>query len=167
MAIVKQKIKRKKIDIHDYILIGSSEWCALPALGIDAIKAKIDTGAKTSAIHAYDIEPYKAKKNMYVRFKVHPLQKRNDIIVSCHAQVIDERHIMSSTGHIERRYVISTPLCLGNYMWLIQLTLSDRDPLRFRMLLGREALNGRVLIEPNRHFLQGHPYFLDVAPKLF
>jgi hypothetical protein len=157
MRILKRKTQRKEIEVSKYLLIGGNEWCALPELGIHMIKAKIDTGAKTSAIHAYDIKSYFLKRRKYVRFKVHPLQRRNDISISCHAEIIDERHIMSSNGHIENRYVIRTPIILGTEQWMIQLTLSNRDPLRFRMLLGREALNGRFLIEPNKRLLQGKP----------
>lgn len=157
MTAMNRKIKKNKIDINDYLLIGWNEWCALPALGIHAIKAKIDTGAKTSAIHAYDISAYEFKRKKFVRFKVHPLQKRTIVSINCEAEVIDERHIMSSSGHIENRYVISTPIHLGGHEWMIELTLSDRDPLRFRMLLGRTALKGRVLIEPNRRLIQRLP----------
>ncbi len=154
ISVIKRKVKRKKIDLQDHLFIGWNEWCSLPELGINKIKAKIDTGAKTSAIHAYAIKAYHSKNKKFVKFSVHPFQKRTDISINCHAEVLDERHIMSSNGHIENRYVITTPIRLGNQEWPIELTLSDRDPLRFRMLLGREALKGRVVIDPNRKLLQ-------------
>lgn len=153
MLPIKKK-KRKKIDLTEYLLIGWSEWCALPELGIASIKAKIDTGAKTSAIHAYSITAYQLRNKHFVRFNIHPLPKRDDITISCNAEVIDQRHVMSSNGHIENRYVITTPIRLGEQEWNIELTLSNRDPLRFRMLLGREALKGRVVIDPSRRLLQ-------------
>lgn len=154
LPIKKKKIKRKKIELSNYLLIGWNEWCALPGLGIPFIKAKIDTGAKTSAIHADLIKPYELKQKKFVKFRIHPIPKRNDISMFCHAEVIDQRHVMSSNGHIENRYVITTPIRLGDQEWDIELTLSNRDPLRFRMLLGREALKGRVVIDPSRRLLQ-------------
>lgn len=132
--------------IGDKLLIGRNEWCQLPDLNIPAIKAKIDTGAKTSAIHAFNIKPIQIKGKDYVKFDVHPVQGRDDIIVSCKSLIHDERLIMSSNGHKEHRFVITTPLRIGNKIWDIELTLSNRDPLRYRMLLGREALNNRTFI---------------------
>src|SRR5690242_9578726 len=149
LPIQKKKVKSKKIDLSSCLIIGWNEWCALPRLGIPSIKAKIDTGAKTSAIHADLIKPYEIKQKKFVKFRIHPLPKRNDISMICHAEVIDQRHVMSSNGHIENRYVITTPIRLGDQEWDIELTLSNRDPLRFRMLLGREALQGHVVIVPN------------------
>lgn len=137
------------------LLIGWNEWCSLPALNIVAIKAKIDTGAKTSAIHAFNIKPYKIERTLMVSFDIHPLQRNDKIIVSCHAPVIDERAIMSSNGHREHRYVIMTPIKLGDNVWEIEITLSDRDPLKFRMLLGRAALADRVIIDPHKKLIQG------------
>lgn len=137
-------VKTRKIGKK--LLIGRNEWCQLPDLNIPAIKAKIDTGAKTSALHAFNIEPINIKGKKYVCFDVHPIQGRDDVIVRCKALVADERAIMSSNGHKEHRYVITTPLKIGAKTWNIELTLSNRDPLRYRMLLGREALNNRTLI---------------------
>lgn len=131
------------------LLVGRDEWCALPDLGIPAIKAKIDTGAKTSALHAFNIRCIKKNKVSLVQFDVHPLQSDDKILISCVAPLIDERHIMSSSGHIEHRYVIQTPIIIGSEQWMIEVTLSNRDPLRYRLLLGREALNNRVLIDPS------------------
>ena len=131
------------------LLIGRDEWCQLPDLHIDAIKAKIDTGAKTSALHAVNITPIKKNRQRYVKFDIHPLQGDVSTLITCKAPVVDERHIMNSGGHIEHRYVIHTTVVIGNQRWRIEVTLSNRDPLRYRMLLGREALNNRVLIDPN------------------
>lgn len=139
-------MKLKKL--QEKLLIGRFEWCSLPSLRISAIKAKIDTGAKTSAIHAFEIKKVTLKGQQYAKFKVHPIQGNSNVTISCKALIIDERDIMSSNGHKENRFVIQTKLKLGEEVWPIELTLSNRDPLRFRLLLGREALNHKVLIDP-------------------
>ncbi len=133
-------------------VLGWREWVALPDLGIDAIKAKIDTGARTSALHAYKITPFEEDGKRRVRFVVHPVQRRKLPEVVCVADVIDERMVTSSSGHRERRLVVRTPLQLGGKTWPIEITLTDRDEMSFRMLLGRQALRRRVLIDPGRSF---------------
>lgn len=135
--------------VNDKLLIGRNEWCELPDLNIPAIKAKIDTGAKTSALHAFNIEPIQKNNKSFVQFDMYPLQSNDKVVVSCTAPLIDERHIMSSSGHIEHRCVILTTVVIANQQWEMEVTLSNRDPLRYRLLLGREALNSRVLIDPN------------------
>lgn len=139
----------------DRLIIGWSEWCTLPGLGLPAIKAKIDTGAKTSSLHAFDIQPFVRKKRDYVSFKIHPIQGNNQVSIACISEISDQRNVMSSNGHIEHRYVIRTPVRLGDKKWDIELTLSNRDPLKFRMLLGREALVHYVIIDPARVMCQG------------
>lgn len=138
---------KKKPD--EKYIIGRAEWCALPDLSVPAIKAKIDTGAKTSAIHAFDIKLIKSNDKQYVEYKVYPIQANSSIVIKCKSLIIDERFIMSSNGHKERRYVINTALRLADSTWSVELTLSNRDPLRFRLLLGREALNHKVIIDPS------------------
>ena len=140
---------------QDKLLIGWCEWCQLPKLNLPAIKAKIDTGAQTSALHAFDIRPFCQNGQEWVCFSAHPIQGNDEIIVECTAEVVGKRHIMSSNGHIEHRYVIKTPLTLDNQTWDIEITLSDRDPLKFRMLLGRQALRKHIIIDPNRILYQG------------
>ncbi len=136
---------------HQSILqIGWQEWCSISKLHLPAIKAKIDTGAKTSAIHAVDIKPFTREGVAHVHFSVYPLQHNTEIKKECSAVVIDQRMIMSSNGSQEERYIIKTNITLGDQTWEIELSLSDRDPLRFRLLLGREALQDRVLISPNK-----------------
>lgn len=130
--------------------IGWQEWCSLKGLEIPAIKAKIDTGAKTSAIHAVDIKAFTQNNINYVSFTVYPLQRNTEIKKVCTAPIVDKRRVMSSNGIQEERYVIRTPITMGSQSWEIELTLSDRDPLRFRILLGREALRSRVLINPEK-----------------
>lgn len=134
--------------IRDKLLLGRDAWCRLPDLNIDKIKAKIDTGAKTSSLHAFNI---RLIKNDIVRFDIHPLQRDDSIVTSCEAKVIDERHIMSSNGHIENRYIIETTLIIANQSWKIEISLSNRDPLRYRFLLGREALKNRIVVDPSLH----------------
>ncbi len=137
------------------LLLGWQEWCGLSALGVPYIKAKIDTGAKTSALHAFNILEISRQGQTWVQFDVHPLQGIDRLSLSCEALVIDERVVASSTGHKEHRYVIKTVLELGPLHYPIELTLSNRDPMIFRMLLGREALNHRVYIDPAHKMLLG------------
>lgn len=137
------------------ILVGWQEWCALPKFGIPAIKAKIDTGAKTSAIHAFDIKPFTRQGYLHVHFALCPLQADQELIKVCSAEVVDQRWVMSSNGHKENRYVIQTPITIAEKSWVIELTLSDRDPLKFRLLLGRAALADRVIIDPSRRLCLG------------
>ncbi len=137
------------------MIIGWREWCSLPQLNIPAIKVKIDTGARTSALHAFNIY-LKAKKNIkYVHFSVYPLQGDKSHARECKSALIDHRSITSSNGHREYRYIIVTELRLGNQTKEIELSLSNRDPLKFRMLLGREALNALALIDTTRSYCQG------------
>lgn len=137
------------------ILVGRSEWCRLPELDIPLIKAKIDTGAKTSAIHAFDISSEIIDRKSFANFKVHPLQGNAQIMISCQALIVDERYIMSSNGHKEHRYIIMTDLILGEHCYNVELSLSNRDPLTYRMLLGREALNKRMIVDPSITCRQG------------
>lgn len=138
------------------IKIGWQECCALPSLGIAKIHAKVDTGAKTSALHAVNIEPFTKNAKPYLRFSVYPHQYDQEALTLCEAEVIDQRYIMNSGGQKELRYVIKTELKIGKKSWEIELTLTDRTPMNFRMLLGREALKRRVLINTGRRYLQGH-----------
>jgi hypothetical protein len=136
-------------------LIGWKEWLSLPMLNIPAIKAKIDTGARTSALHTFSIEDFTTQGRQMVRFGIHPLQKRRDVELFCQAPVVDYRRVKDSGGHVERRYVIETPALLGNVRWPIQITLTNRDAMLFRMLLGRTALAQRFVIDPFRSYVSG------------
>jgi ribosomal protein S6--L-glutamate ligase len=149
------------------VLVGRSEWCSLLDLGIPAIKAKIDTGAKTSAIHAFDICAETINHEKYVYFKVHPIQGNTNIVTSCQALIVDERYIMSSNGHKEHRYIIMTDIQLGENIYTIELSLSNRDPLVFRMLLGREALNKRMIVDPSLTCQQGGRYTRTAINSLY
>lgn len=136
-------------------LIGWREWLCLPEFGIEHIKAKIDTGARTSALHAFAVEPYRRRGVQRVRFGVHPLQRRSDLVAECDAEVIDHRWVSDSGGHREQRYVIASEVQLGGVAWTIELTLTDRETMLFRMLLGRTALARRFVVDPSRSYLQG------------
>jgi hypothetical protein len=135
--------------------IGWREWVGLPDLRVGAIKAKVDTGARTSALHAYHIEPFRRGGALWLRFQLHPIQRSEVIKVACEARAIDERAVRNSGGGVERRYIIRTLLRLGEEVWPIELALANRDQMGFRMLLGRTALEGRALIEPGRSYLLG------------
>ena len=137
------------------VKVGWQEWCALPKLHIPAIKTKIDTGAKTSALHAWDIYTLHRHGILYVHFTVHPLQRNIRLSRSCTAKVIDQRIIMNSAGHKEERYVIKTPIVLGERIWEIEITLTNRDAMSFRMLLGRDALKGHALVDPGKTLCLG------------
>jgi len=137
------------------LLIGWREWVALPRLKLPALKAKVDTGARTSSLHAFKIETYSERGTLKVRFRVHPLQRRSDIVVICEAPVVDHRVVSDSGGHRERRYVIESQLELGGLSWPIEITLANRETMSFRMLLGRSAMS-RLLLDPTQSYLLGH-----------
>lgn len=138
-------------------MLGWREWVALPELKLMEIKAKIDTGARSSALHAFAIEPYRKGGQRWVMFAIHPLQKRCDVSVECHAEVKDRRLVMDSGGHKQRRYVIETQLVLGRSVIKAEMTLTNRDSMSFRMLLGRTAMDARFIVDPGASYLQGRP----------
>lgn len=135
--------------------VGWREWVALPSLGIKSIKAKVDTGARTSSLHAYDIEEFVRGGRRMVRFKVHPEQRSSREVVSAVAPLVDRRSVRPSTGEAEKRPVVLVPIELLGRSWEIELTLTRRDMMGFRMLLGRQAIRGRFVVDPDRSFLNG------------
>jgi hypothetical protein len=139
-------------------LIGWREWVSLPELGIPHIKAKVDTGARSSALHAFGIERFQKNGKSMLRFQVHPLQKDEVTTLTAEAELLEERQVRDSGGHTERRPVIQTAIALYNYHWPIELTLTNRNTMGFRMLLGRQAVRQRFVIDA------GHSYIQSSAP---
>ena len=135
--------------------LGWREWVGLPELGIRKIKAKVDTGARTSALHAFEVRSFSEGGQERVEFSIHPVQKDLYTVITCTADVIDKRVVTDSGGHSEERYVIRTMLSLGTESWPIEMTLTARDNMRFRMLLGRTAMKNRAIVDPGRSYLVG------------
>ena len=152
----------------DRLVVGWREWLALPQLGIPAIKAKIDTGARTSSLHARNIEPFVgADGQEWVRFSLRPDLRHPEHVVDCEAPASEHRQVRSSSGHPEDRYFIITKVSVGGIEWDIEMSLTSRDKMKFRMLLGREALRGRCLVEPNTSYLTGKrlaKYYKSLQP---
>ncbi|MBY5991010.1 ATP-dependent zinc protease [Ferrimonas balearica] len=137
--------------------IGWREWVHLPQLGIPHIKAKIDTGAKTCALHAFRVDPFEREGQHWVRFALHPYQDDTDTVVECEAPVVDYRTVTNSGGHQETRYVIATQILAGDRTIDAEITLTNRETMRFRMLLGRNALMGHFLVDCDAAFLLETP----------
>lgn len=134
-------------------IIGWKEWVSLPELEIPAIKAKVDTGARTSALHTYKLE--RVSKDI-VKFHIHPIQKRSDISVACETAITDVRVVKDSGGHEEERIFITTPILLNNKKWDIELSLTNRENMLFRMLLGRNAIiSGNLTVDPEQKYTVG------------
>lgn len=138
------------------VRIGWREWVSLPELGILRIKAKVDTGARTCALHAFDIETFERDEKSWVRFRVLPMQRRRKGGVTVEALLVDQRWVRSSSGKKTLRPVIATTLALAGESWPIEITLVRRDLLGFRMLLGRQAIRSGFVVHPGRSFLAGN-----------
>ncbi len=139
---------------NNLIMFGWREWISLPELKVPAIKAKIDTGARTSAIHTCKIEEFSRGGIDYVRFFLHPLQN-SQLCLERVAPVVDKRIVSDSGGHREKRIVIKTLIAVKNESWPIEITLTNRDKMRFRMLLGRTAMHHKVIINPSLSYACG------------
>jgi ribosomal protein S6--L-glutamate ligase len=139
------------------LILGSEEWCSFPDLNIPIIKARVDSGAKTSALHAVNIAPFVRDNENWVKFDINPIQNNTKAVKHCEAKLIDKRVVKSSSGYREQRFVIQTELKIGEATWKIEMTLTNRDSMGFRMLLGREAMSGRVLVDPEQKYLIGQP----------
>ena len=138
-------------------VIGQAEWLGLPELGIAKIKTRIDTGARTSALHAFDIEKFHKSRWPYLSFRVYMGDTKRSKIVACEARLMDERMVRNTSGIAEQRYVIRTRMVIGSQDFSCDLTLADRKQMKFNMLLGRSAMHGRFLVDPDHVFLQGKP----------
>jgi hypothetical protein len=135
-----------------YKIIGWREWVTLPDLGIDKIKAKVDTGARTSALHAFSLKPFKEGNKDRISFEIHPLQHNTEKVITCVADIIDLRWVSDSGGHREERFVIKTPIIIGKLSIPVEITLTERDTMLFRMLLARSAIRRHFLVHPGRSF---------------
>ena len=138
-------------------IIGWREWVGLPDLGIKAIKAKVDTGARSSSLHAVNLQQFERDDVKWVRFHVHPEQQKSDESIEIEAKVLELRSVRSSNGKAEIRPVILTNIELFGSIWSVELTLASRDQMGFRMLLGREAFRGRFLVDAGNSFYAGKP----------
>ncbi len=137
-------------------IIGWKEWLALPDLGIPALKAKIDTGAKTSALHAFKIEPFLKENTEHIRFWFHPIQNQSDVEIVYEAPVFDKRAVRDSGGHSEERYVIKTTAHIGGKQFPIEITLTSRENMQFRMLFGRSAItSGQFIVDSSGSYQLG------------
>ena len=148
------------------LVIGWREWISLPDLGIPLIKAKVDTGAKTSALHAFELDEFLADDGTeMVTFKIHPIQKRPDIVRTCTAPISDRRSVTDSGGHREDRLVISTTINFGSATVSSDITLTSRENMLFRMLLGRRAMvSAGAIVDVRSSYLQGRYRRADWAP---
>jgi len=149
------------------VILGSEEWFSFPELNIPAIKARIDSGAKTSALHAVNIAPFQKDGENWVKFDINPIQNDLKTIIHCQAPLVDKRIVKSSSGFREQRYVIRTILETGTSNWPIEMTLTNRDSMGFRMLLGREAMSGRALVDPEQKYVLKNQHSIENLKELY
>jgi ribosomal protein S6--L-glutamate ligase len=148
---------------HPKAIIGWREWCALPDLALPGVLAKIDTGAKTSSLHAFDIRP-SDRGDDWLLFSVHPVQRRRKPVIRCEARCVDVRAVTSSNGKSEQRPVIETTLVIGQRSFLSEITLTNRDEMGFRMLIGRQSLNRRFIVDPALSYCCGDREEAELYP---
>lgn len=146
------------------VIIGWQEWCALPDLGLPGVLAKIDTGAKTSALHAVDIKPSKEMEG-WLDFKVQPVRRRRRPAIACSARCIETRAVTSSNGETEQRPVVEVQLSLGGHTFLTEVTLTNRDDMGLRMLIGRQSLKRRFIVDPSLSCCCGTEDEADLYPR--
>ena len=139
------------------MIIGVCEWVALPELGIRKLRARVDTGAKSCALHASEIQSFQREGQDWVAFRVHLGHPEPNADRDCESLLMDVRTVRSTSGESEQRYTIRTPIVIGHSRWQVDITLSNREKMRYRMLLGRTAMENHALVYPARTFLQGNP----------
>ena len=156
--MAKHKAKHKTKHKRDGSpVIGWREWVGLPDLGVASIKAKVDSGARSSSLHAHALQKFERNGATWVRFQVHPVQHNDSEAVEVEAKVLEYRSVRSSSGKAGLRPVIITRVSLLGITWPIELTLASRDEMGFRMLLGREAFRGRFLVDAGKSYYGGTP----------
>ena len=146
-------------------VIGWREWVGLPDLGIKTVKAKVDSGARSSSLHAFDVEEFKRGGAHWVRFKVHPVQRSSKKVVTAESKILEYRSVRSSSGKAAMRPVIVTNVALLGVVWPVELTLANRDQMGFRMLLGREAFRRRFLVDGGKSYYGGKPKRKKKKPR--
>ena len=146
-------MKRNETTPGELAVFGWREWVDLPELGLRHVKAKIDTGARTSALHAFDVDVFREGGRKRVVFLIHPKQNDSETVVRCTADVIDEREVKDSGGKTHQRWVIETPIRVGDRTWPVEITLASRDDMKFRMLIGRTAMHGVATVDPSRSYV--------------
>lgn len=139
------------------MIIGACEWVALPGLNIDYLRARVDTGAKTCALHASGIETFMRDDSQWVRFRVHLGHPEPNRWITCNNRLKGVRLVRNTSGEMEERYTITTPIIIGHARWEVDITLTNRERMTYRMLLGRSAMKNHALVNPARTFLQGRP----------
>lgn len=137
-----------------HIQLGWKEWISLPQLGVHAIKAKVDTGARTSALHALNIDPFERDHLDHVRFQISPMPRRPHVLIDCVAPLVGRKVITSSNGEKEERFIIETALSMGGHAWPIEMSLTNRESMITRVLLGRQAMTETTVIRPTEKYLQ-------------
>ena len=148
-------MKNRKPISSELVTVGWREWLLLPDLKLPWIKAKVDTGAKTSSLHAFCVEEFAKDDKAWVRFGIHPHQDDIETEIYCEAELLDKRIVSDSGGHAEERYVIKTDVMMADQRWPIEITLTNRDTMRFRFLLGRTAMRQKIIVNPAGSFLLG------------
>ncbi len=149
--------KRKRSPKKPPPTLGWREWVGLPGHGLEWVKAKVDTGARTSSLHAAGLHTFEVENREWVRFSIYPWQRSTTDAIQVEARVLDRRQVRSSSGITERRPVVLLPVRMGNKIYDVEFTLTRRDEMGFRMLLGRQALRGRFLVDTGRSYLLGQP----------
>jgi hypothetical protein len=139
----------------DKLVAGWREWVSVPTLGVASIKAKLDTGARSSALHAYDVTRLTIEGKPWVRFGVHPFQRNDSAVRNCLCPVVDERIVTNPGGRRQRRIIIEVDISMGQHTWPIELSLTDRDEMGFRMLIGRTAMHGLLIVDPDASYRLG------------